>query len=475
MLSSSLARFLSRSPVPYVSALIALVAMLAGTFMVPVAVSASGSPSPQPACIPAIDFETDADGAAIPLGAHLDDEYSDWGVHISTNLSGHPAMAFPSHAPTGGDTNLGSPNVDFGGPGIGPGGESGGLGPNKEAHRNIAIVSEDFEPPDPFGDPDDEADGGTIIFEFDTPIRIYDVGILDIDDGNGPNRGKIRTYDSSGSLISMHWLNDKGNNSYQRILIDDVFVSKMTVKFKSSGGVTDIVFCLPDCMMEVEFPVDLSSIYLDLTPVALGPLGTLSFTANMTNIGTEMLFKLRTSIAELENSNLLLNAHQGPSGVGGMLIVPELDDYGDGELDPTETAGVDYLVGLASTAQFDFLVWVECLTMAEEEPPQTSEDGFVLKSSDESDRDPSADLHGATISGPKYVFLDDPGTLADQVKFYLDEVFVNTENYIPWDFKKGTFAWDTTTETNGEHEIRAQITKTSGEHVSVSSTFTIDN
>ena len=483
MLSISVARILFKSRVPYVSALLALSAMLIGTLVAPMAVSArTTSPSPQPACLPTIDFDTDASGAAIPPAAHLDSEYAPWGVSITTDrfiaTGGNYAMAFPSSVtagPTGGDTDLGTPNGDFGGPGVGPGGGSGGLGPNKLTHDNIAIVSEDFGAPDGDG-PDDHAGGGTIIFKFAYPVRIYDVGILDIDDGNGSTRGKIRTYNAGGSLISENWLNDKGNNSFQRILIDDVFVSKMTVKFKSSGAITDIVFCLQDCMTEVEFPIDLSTIFLDQTPVASGPLGTLSFAADMTNTGSEMLFNLRTPIDTLENDNLLLNAHQGPSGAGGMLIVPELDDYGDGKLGEDESVGVYYTVGLASPDDFDFLVWVECQTMAAAEPPATSEDGFVLKWSTSSDRSDPEILAGDTMSGTVYVFLDDPNTLADVVKFYLDEVFVNTENYIPWDFKKGgSFAWDTTGETDGEYEIRAQIKKTDGEFVSVASTFTIDN
>jgi len=85
------------------------------------------------------------------------------------------AMIFDSSAPTGGDLDLGTPNQDFGGPGIGVAGENGSLFPNTEALGNVLIISEDENA----AAPNDNRWGGVLTFDFDPPRNVYSMGHMD--------------------------------------------------------------------------------------------------------------------------------------------------------------------------------------------------------------------------------------------------------------------------------------------------------
>ncbi len=183
-----------------------------------------------------IDFETDAGGSPLTAGQIIDDEFLGAGITVSShNQTKHPAMIFDSANPTGGDTDLGTPNIDFGGPGIGSGGSSGAPGENSQSLGNILIISEDGDS----SDPDDNARGGKLIFTFDTPRTVESVAVIDVDH-NEPG-GTIKTYDASGTLLSVNPLLNLSNNSYQRVMINTDNVSRMEVHLLSSGAVADLI------------------------------------------------------------------------------------------------------------------------------------------------------------------------------------------------------------------------------------------
>lgn len=111
-------------------------------------------------------------------------------------------------------------------------------------------------------------------------------------------------------------------------------------------------------------------------------------------------------------------------------------------------------------------------------------DGLQLRYSASNDRSGSARLHGATISGTVYVFLDDPELLGDNLtKFYLDGGVApeQTEDAIPWDFKGGggvgptANPWDTTEVIDGPHQIAAEILLKDGNTVVVTADFEVSN
>lgn len=159
------------------------------------------------------------------------------------------AMIFDSADPTGGDTDLETP----------------GYHPSNTLHRkNILIISEDGDT----SDPDDDARGGVIVFQFDTPRKVTSVEMIDIDDGNSTYQTRIRAFSSQadltspgfsvgepGGLLKSKDVPDEGDNSWQEVFLSATVadpnnktpvsgVYELRIRFKSSGAISKINF---DC------------------------------------------------------------------------------------------------------------------------------------------------------------------------------------------------------------------------------------
>ena len=140
-------------------------------------------------------------------------------------------------APTGGDSGLGTPNQDFGGPGNGSGGQQGEDGENSIALGNILIISEDADS----GDPDDCGNGGTLTFDFDDPVRLDSIQLVDVNNSNST----LKLYDESNSLITTIPIPSLGRNSVQRVEIRLVGVARLEVNLSGDGGVVEVVSTEP--------------------------------------------------------------------------------------------------------------------------------------------------------------------------------------------------------------------------------------
>lgn len=139
-----------------------------------------------------------------------------------------------------GDGDLGSPNEECpsSGPGIGVGGLPDGLGPNCDPPGKALIIQE----PSTDGIPDDNAVGGTITFTF-SPLaeHVKEIGLLDVDEAT--TFSVVHVDDNGMSNEKIITVPNKGNNSYQLVLIDTLQVSQLTVDTTGSVGVTSISFC----------------------------------------------------------------------------------------------------------------------------------------------------------------------------------------------------------------------------------------
>lgn len=187
------------------------------------------------ACPPELDFERDAAGQPLTAGTLAAEQWAAFGIHITTDDPvPHPAMLFDSATPTGGDDDLGSPNGDFGGPGVGAGGGEGQAGVNFEAEGLVLIVSEDGDSTDP-----DDLASGTLIFDFDEAVDVAAVRMVDA------SAGTITALDSTGLTIVRVEIANLGENGAQRIPVDAISVSRLEIVLRSSGGVAGIVFCGP--------------------------------------------------------------------------------------------------------------------------------------------------------------------------------------------------------------------------------------
>ncbi len=190
------------------------------------------------AWLPTLDFELNAAGFGLASGDIVSDQWSNWGVQVTTHDPvRHPPMIFDSSEPTGRDEDLGSPNHSFGGPGEGSGGAAGAPAENPETLGNILIISEDADS----SDPDDNAAGGTFIFTFENPVMVDDLRVLDIEQ---PETVHFRWFDALGDLIADQTLSGvHGSNGHQTAVLNARGVSRLEVEFSGSGAITDIVFC----------------------------------------------------------------------------------------------------------------------------------------------------------------------------------------------------------------------------------------
>ena len=91
--------------------------------------------------------------------------------------------------------------------------------------------------------PDDNLGGGVLCFDFETPLEVFSIGLMDIP----PSRGDFVEVSVDGSAdptrINFDGL---GNNSVQTVPIDMQDVTKVCVFLLGEGAITNLLFCAPD-------------------------------------------------------------------------------------------------------------------------------------------------------------------------------------------------------------------------------------
>lgn len=191
------------------------------------------------------DFPLLLDFDNLEKGTVVTDQYAAYGISFSAenNDANHPnkAVVFDTANPTGGDDDLGTPNSEYAGPGIGDGGLS-----NFIALFKSLIIGEndvDDSPADGLIDtPDDEATGGKLIVTFDEPVAVTYLDIIDIEEEGGTVKG----YNAGDSEVFSKAIADEGDNSYQNVLVnqDEFDTSKLEVTLVASGAIDNLSVCL---------------------------------------------------------------------------------------------------------------------------------------------------------------------------------------------------------------------------------------
>lgn len=217
-------------------------------------------------------FNTDPFGVPIPAGTIALNQWASMGITISVinNNGNHPQLGviFDSGNPTGGDVDLGTPHQDFGGPGIGPGGAQGTPGENAVAKGNLLVIAENDTDNNNDGlidDPDDEAAGGEMRFEFAGPYYVESLTMVDLDNGNG----FIRVHQFNGTITDFN-IPGLGDNAVTDVMINLDSVQRMRVILPGSGGVAAFAYCPQDTFPE----------FLDIS-VPCGTLGSYSNSAGL--------------------------------------------------------------------------------------------------------------------------------------------------------------------------------------------------
>lgn len=132
------------------------------------------------------------------------------GVTISTLNANKPPMIFDTANPTGGDTDLASATAGM-----------------------VLIISEDGDS----SDPDDNAGGGTLVFDFENPVHMDGMTFLDTEEA-----GYAKFYDASGALIATVNTPAMNDGEAQFVTFDIQNVSKMEVWLCGSGAIDDLSF-----------------------------------------------------------------------------------------------------------------------------------------------------------------------------------------------------------------------------------------
>ncbi len=172
----------------------------------------------------AIDFDFDDAGNALLPGTEITNQYEDFTV--TTQIPAQCAQLFDTGNPTANDFDVGTPNEQYGGPGIGDGGAS-----NTEFQGNALIASQNCNLPN--------ETSGELIFTFDCGVTIKTVDLLDIscDDAD------IELYDVNQNLIEILILPNSGINGFYQYEVNVSGVYAMHIDLDCGGGVTGFTYC----------------------------------------------------------------------------------------------------------------------------------------------------------------------------------------------------------------------------------------
>lgn len=183
-----------------------------------------------------IDFESYSAGDIVSE-LMINDPFNDVEIEGITMAfpNDNAAMIFDSSNPSGGDFDIGTPNEQYGGPGVGNGGAS-----NDIALGNVLILSEDLDS----NDPDDIFEiGASFQFDFSAnqSVTLNSFDILDIEESSNPT--SVRLYDQDQSILLDKEIIPGGDNSKTTVDLENTEnVAFMEIIMNSSGAIDNIAF-----------------------------------------------------------------------------------------------------------------------------------------------------------------------------------------------------------------------------------------
>lgn len=151
---------------------------------------------------------------ALATGATVTDQFRTEGVTVSAVADEggvDQAMIFDSARPTGGDADL-----------------------ETDTQEKVLIISEDGDAEDP----DDNATGGTVNFDFTGPSHVKSLSLIDLEEP-----AHLFFYDAEGGLISEQVVPaTAGDNQVSVVALAVEDVDRMVVQLNGSGAIDDLVF-----------------------------------------------------------------------------------------------------------------------------------------------------------------------------------------------------------------------------------------
>ena len=159
----------------------------------------------------------------LAAGTIVDNEFAADGVTVKAFGGSGQAMIFDTANPTGGDEDLRTSNLG-----------------------KALIISEDGDT----RDPDDNAQGGKLRFEFDQPATVQSLTFLDVEEG-----AWVKFYDAQGNFIKQVDV-QTANNGQCVVEFDVDGVARMDVILGGSGAIDNLVFDAPLSQAEPDGVVD---------------------------------------------------------------------------------------------------------------------------------------------------------------------------------------------------------------------------
>ena len=154
-----------------------------------------------------IDFDAGSQGE-LTAGDVVTNQFEGLTVAVADDLD---AMIFDSANPTGGDRDLASSELG-----------------------NVLIISEDGNS----GNPDDNASGGILMFDWDGVVSLDSIGLLDIEEAGGT----VTLYGSDDTtVLTTIDIPASVNNYLQSLDIGTADVGKMDVLLAGSGAIAEII------------------------------------------------------------------------------------------------------------------------------------------------------------------------------------------------------------------------------------------
>ena len=158
----------------------------------------------------------------LAAGTIVDGQYTSQGVTISSGDPDHPVMIFDTSNPTGGDYDLATHNLG-----------------------NVLILSEDGDQ----SDPDDNACGGSLLFEFESPASVNYLTFLDIEEG-----AYVKFYAPDGSYMGTACIPATCNGGQLNVCFNVDNVGSMEVILPGSGAIDNLGYSInsdPDAVDDV--------------------------------------------------------------------------------------------------------------------------------------------------------------------------------------------------------------------------------
>lgn len=274
----------------------------------------SGPPGPPGPVNPLLSVSVCEDFSEMTPG-NISEEFDFIGFKVRTNDLAHNPIIFNSNVPSAGQFELGSPNVFYGGPGVGAGGGPG-PGANPIPLNNILVISDDNNP----ADPKSSVVGGTLTFYMSTLVNTKNIDLINV----ATPGWFVKLYDKALALVATIPVPVLGVNSFQSLSIAHDEILQMEVIMTGVGGVSR--FCY-------ERGISIGTTYGYLRVIDDGTLNTaIPNTANgvyqilissVVFYGAKSTFMLAKSFPLIGGSTLrLANSKAFPTGEDLQMVWP---------------------------------------------------------------------------------------------------------------------------------------------------------